>query len=124
MIDLRWGIRDQSHDDHTIIDFCLREIDNCKKTSLGGSTLLLVLFYITLLKLKVKVVVYVRFAAMQQHQALQQIFHGPELIFPTSWEFEPGTSEWFSKSLSARPWRCSALRHTMVSVKYTIVSFR
>lgn len=37
MIDLRWGIREQSHDDHTIIDFCLKEIENCKKVSLGPS---------------------------------------------------------------------------------------
>ena len=34
-MDLRWGIREQSHDDHTIIEFCMREIDNCKRTSVG-----------------------------------------------------------------------------------------
>ena len=34
-MDLRWGIREQSHDDHTIIEFCLREIENCKRTSVG-----------------------------------------------------------------------------------------
>jgi len=34
-MDLRWGIREQSHDDHTIIEFCMREIENCKRTSVG-----------------------------------------------------------------------------------------
>jgi len=34
-MDLRWGIREQSHDDHTIIEFCLREIDRCKTKSIG-----------------------------------------------------------------------------------------
>lgn len=42
MIDLRWGIREQSHDDHTIIDFCLKEIENCKKVSLGPSFVVLI----------------------------------------------------------------------------------
>jgi len=35
LMDLRWGIREQSHDDHTIIEFCMREIENCKRTSVG-----------------------------------------------------------------------------------------
>ena len=34
-MDLRWGIREHSHDDHTIIDFCLKEIERCKKLSIG-----------------------------------------------------------------------------------------
>ena len=34
-MDLRWGIRDESEDDHSIIDFCLREIDDCQKVSIG-----------------------------------------------------------------------------------------
>ena len=36
-MDLRWGIREHSHDDHTIIDFCLKEIERCKKLSIGPS---------------------------------------------------------------------------------------
>ena len=36
-IDLRWGIRDESQDDHTTIDFCLREIENCQKATIGPS---------------------------------------------------------------------------------------
>jgi len=35
MMDLRWGIREQSRNDHTIIEFCLREIDKCKTKSIG-----------------------------------------------------------------------------------------
>jgi len=35
MMDLRWGIREQSLNDHTIIEFCLREIDKCKTKSIG-----------------------------------------------------------------------------------------
>ena len=54
------------------------------------------------LKLKVKVGVYVRFAAIQKHQAPDQIFQSPEFILPTSvLGIEPGTSEWFVKALSA-----------------------
>jgi len=34
-MDLRWGIREQSHNDHTIMEFCIREIENCKQTSVG-----------------------------------------------------------------------------------------
>ena len=34
-MDLRWGIREQSHDDHTIVEFCMREIENCKRASVG-----------------------------------------------------------------------------------------
>ena len=34
-MDLRWGIREQSHNDHTIMEFCVREIENCKRTSVG-----------------------------------------------------------------------------------------
>ena len=37
IIDLRWGIRDEAQDDHTTIDFCIREIENCKKSSIGPS---------------------------------------------------------------------------------------
>ena len=36
-IDLRWGIRDESQDDHTTIDLCLQEIENCQKSSIGPS---------------------------------------------------------------------------------------
>ena len=35
MMDLRWGIREQSRNDHTIIEFCLREIDKCRTKSIG-----------------------------------------------------------------------------------------
>ena len=37
VMDLRWGIREQSHDNHTIIDFCSKEIERCKKLSIGPS---------------------------------------------------------------------------------------
>lgn len=37
VVDLRWGIREESQDDHTIIETCLQEIERCKKTSVGPS---------------------------------------------------------------------------------------
>ncbi len=37
IIDLRWGIQEESQDDHTMIDFCVREIKNCKDSSVGPS---------------------------------------------------------------------------------------
>ncbi|ESN98484.1 hypothetical protein HELRODRAFT_84545, partial [Helobdella robusta] len=40
--DLRWGIRDVSHDDHSIVDFCLREIEQCKQLSAGPSIVALI----------------------------------------------------------------------------------
>ena len=36
-MDLRWGLREESQDNHTVIEFCLQEIDNCAKMSLGPS---------------------------------------------------------------------------------------
>ena len=38
-MDLRWGIRDEAQDDHNTIDFCIREIENCKRSSIGPSCL-------------------------------------------------------------------------------------
>ena len=35
MIDLRWGLREASQDDHSIIEFCIKEIENCKRLSIG-----------------------------------------------------------------------------------------
>ena len=47
-MDLRWGIREQSHDDHTIIEFCMREIENCKRASVGPTFIVSsLLFHIT-----------------------------------------------------------------------------
>jgi len=35
MMDLRWGLREESQDNHTVIEFCIQEIDRCSKVSLG-----------------------------------------------------------------------------------------
>jgi len=37
MMDLRWGLREESQDNHTVIEFCMQEIENCAKMSLGPS---------------------------------------------------------------------------------------
>lgn len=37
MVDLRWGIQDQSRIDHTTFDICMQEIDNCRQHSVGPS---------------------------------------------------------------------------------------
>ena len=55
----------------------------------------------SILKVIVKVLVYVRFAAIQKHQAREQIFHGPEFIFLhfVLGNWNPGiVSEWFAKA--------------------------
>ena len=36
-MDLRWGLREESQDNHTVIEFCIQEIENCTKMSLGPS---------------------------------------------------------------------------------------
>ena len=37
IVDLRWGIQEEAEDDHTTVDFCLKEIHNCQQTSVGPS---------------------------------------------------------------------------------------
>ena len=32
---MRWGVRDESTDDHTTMSICLEEIRSCQETSLG-----------------------------------------------------------------------------------------
>jgi len=36
-MDLRWGLREESQDNHTVIEFCIQEIENCAQMSLGPS---------------------------------------------------------------------------------------
>lgn len=35
MVDMRWGVTDDSQNDHTVEKICLLEIGNCQKISLG-----------------------------------------------------------------------------------------
>lgn len=35
VVDMRWGVRDESTDDHKTADLCMQEIDNCQRLSLG-----------------------------------------------------------------------------------------
>jgi hypothetical protein len=35
VVDMRWGVRDESTDDHKTADLCMNEIDNCQRLSLG-----------------------------------------------------------------------------------------
>jgi len=37
MMDLRWGLGEESQDNHTVIEFCIQEIENCVRMSLGPS---------------------------------------------------------------------------------------
>ncbi|XP_023331552.1 NACHT and WD repeat domain-containing protein 2 [Eurytemora carolleeae] len=41
MIDVRWGVRDESTDDHSTTNIFLQEVKNCKINSLGPSFILL-----------------------------------------------------------------------------------
>lgn len=38
---MRWGVRDESTDDHMTTDICLEEIRNCQKSSIGPSFIFL-----------------------------------------------------------------------------------
>ena len=42
MVDMRWGGRDESTDDHLTTAICLEELDHCKRVSVGPSFCLLV----------------------------------------------------------------------------------
>ena len=33
--DMRWGIRDEALDDHSTTELCLKEIEHCRKLSVG-----------------------------------------------------------------------------------------
>jgi hypothetical protein len=35
VVDMRWGVRDESTDDHKTAELCMQEIDNCQRLSLG-----------------------------------------------------------------------------------------
>ena len=37
VVDMRWGVRDTATSDHLTSELCLREIDHCKRLSLGPS---------------------------------------------------------------------------------------
>ena len=39
---MRWGIRDESTDDHSTTNICLKEVENCQKMSLGPNFVLLI----------------------------------------------------------------------------------
>ena len=39
MVDMRWGIQDTARNDHTTFELCLREIETCKRLSVGPSFL-------------------------------------------------------------------------------------
>ena len=35
VVDMRWGVRDESTDDHMTTDLCMRELHSCQKLSTG-----------------------------------------------------------------------------------------
>eukprot|EP00094_Tigriopus_californicus_P008486 TCALIF_08178-PA protein Name:"Similar to KIAA1239 Leucine-rich repeat and WD repeat-containing protein KIAA1239 (Homo sapiens)" AED:0.19 eAED:0.24 QI:10/0.13/0.1/0.83/0.62/0.73/30/118/1888 len=41
VVDMRWGVRDESTDDHMTTDICLEEIRNCQKSSIGPNFIFL-----------------------------------------------------------------------------------
>jgi hypothetical protein len=52
VVDMRWGVRDESTDEHKTVDLCMTEIDACQRLSLGPN--FVVSFSIIKLKLLVK----------------------------------------------------------------------
>ncbi len=45
VIDLRWGIRDHSTNDHKTTEICLSEIDKCKQQTMNGAPFFLYLSF-------------------------------------------------------------------------------
>ncbi|XP_033743470.1 uncharacterized protein LOC117329570 [Pecten maximus] len=41
MVDMRWGVTDDSQNDHTVEKICLLEVENCQKISLGPNFVLI-----------------------------------------------------------------------------------
>ena len=35
VVDMRWGVRDESSDDHTTLELCLKELRGCQQLSTG-----------------------------------------------------------------------------------------
>ena len=35
VVDMRWGVRDDATSDHLTSELCMREIENCKRLSMG-----------------------------------------------------------------------------------------
>jgi len=52
VVDMRWGVRDESTDDHKTTELCMQEIDNCQRLSLGPN---FVVFSIFLKKISVSI---------------------------------------------------------------------
>ena len=45
VVDMRWGVRDESNDDHSTLELCLKEIRACQELSTGPN------FVVSLVKL-------------------------------------------------------------------------
>ena len=45
VVDMRWGVRDESTDDHKTADLCMQEIDNCQRLSLGPNFVVNIFFF-------------------------------------------------------------------------------
>lgn len=44
VVDMRWGIRDEATDDHSVLDLCLRELEQCQKLSTGPNFVVIYIF--------------------------------------------------------------------------------
>ncbi len=44
VVDMRWGVRDESTDDHKTTELCMQEIDNCQRLSLGPNFVVIFFF--------------------------------------------------------------------------------
>lgn len=47
--DMRWGITDDSINDHSVEELCLLEVENCQKTSIGPNFVVRVISGISLI---------------------------------------------------------------------------
>ena len=45
VVDMRWGVRDESTDDHKTTELCMQEIDNCQRLSLGPNFVVIRILY-------------------------------------------------------------------------------
>ena len=43
VVDMRWGVRDESTDDHSTLELCLKELKACQELSTGPNFMVILL---------------------------------------------------------------------------------
>ena len=46
VVDMRWGVTEDSQNDHSVEGICLQEVENCKQLSLGPNFVVTIVYYV------------------------------------------------------------------------------